>query len=247
MSFFWVTGNDYGYLSEMQLQWLEKDLAFVPKQRPLVIFLHIPSISNVVQFNPGRDPNRESLINKAALYNLLYGYEVHLMSGHVHWNENNIKGNIFEHNHGAISGAWWSGPICYDGSPKGYGVYKMNKKLSWYYKSVGKEWDHQFRVYKPGEHPDFPGEYCINIWNWDPYWKVSWYEDDRLSGNPEQRIALDPIAISKYSNNGTPKKHSWVVPQNNGHMFFFKPKTPSSRIKVEVVDRFKNVYILELQ
>lgn len=231
----------YGYVPETQLQWLEKDLALVPKDKPVVIFLHIPSFSQVVGHNPGRDVNKESVINRDALYGILEGFEAHLISGHVHWNENTVNGNIFEHNTAAISGAWWSG-ICYDGTPKGYGVYESDSgELSWYYQSIGEDKNHQFRLYGPGAHPDFPDDYMVNVWNWDPEWKITWYENGTKSGQPENIVAADPLALDIYSP-GKPKKQPWISAQKNGHMFVFKPKNADSKVIVEVTDRFGNIY-----
>jgi hypothetical protein len=61
------------------------------------------------------------------------------MSGHAHVNEKWEEGNIIEHNHGAVCGAWWTGPVCSEGTPAGYAVYEVNgSEISWYYKSTGK-------------------------------------------------------------------------------------------------------------
>jgi hypothetical protein len=231
----------YGYLPETQLAWLEKDLALVPKDNPLVVFLHIPSFSQIVAHNPGRDINKESVINREALYKILEGYESHLISGHVHWNENTVNNHIFEHNTAAISGAWWSG-ICYDGTPKGYGVYRSDGgDLSWHYQSVGENQDFQFRLYPPGSHPDFPNDYMVNVWNWDPQWQVNVYENGNRTVQSVQVIATDPLAMEIYGP-GKPKKQPWISAQKNGHMFVFKPQDPNSKVEVEVIDRFGNKY-----
>ncbi|WP_373493430.1 calcineurin-like phosphoesterase C-terminal domain-containing protein, partial [Aquiflexum sp.] len=232
----------YGYLDEVQLSWLKEDLANIPKEKPLVVFLHIPSFSHVVEYNPGRDVNKESVVNREALNQILDGYQVHLISGHVHWNENTVIGNVFEHNTGAISGAWWSGEICYDGTPKGYGIYHSDKgDFSWKYKSIGKSINSQIRTYPKGAHPDFPDSCCINIWNWDLDWKVFWYENGIKAGEPRREITTDPMAMEIYAPD-KPKKHPWISPQKNAHMFFFEPNDPSAVIKIEVIDRFGNIY-----
>ncbi len=95
------------------------------KDQLLIINLHIP-VHNAVK-------------NNSALYALLTGYKnVHIMSGHTHYNVNKITDGIYEHNHGAVCGAWWTGPICEDGTPRGYGVYEVDgTELKWYYKSTG--------------------------------------------------------------------------------------------------------------
>lgn len=231
----------YGYLSETQLSWLEQDLEGLEKGSEIVVFLHIPSFSDIVRLNPGRDANKESIVNRAALYEILKPFKAHLISGHVHWNENREEGNIFEHNTAAISGAWWSG-ICYDGTPKGYGVYQSNSgEMSWHYKSIGKTKDFQLRVYPPGKSDKYPDHYLVNVWNWDPAWEIQWTENDRVAGSPTRVETVDPMAADIYAPD-KPKKQPWISPQVNGHMFAFKKIDPRAKIKIRVKDRFGNVY-----
>lgn len=240
--FFLGNKQYYGYLDETQLHWLEQDLKHVEKGSELVVFLHIPTYSNVVSFNSGRDINKESVINREVLYSILKDYKVHLISGHVHWNENNVNTNIFEHNTAAISGAWWTADFCYDGSPKGYGVYQMKENLSWHYQAIGEESSHQFRLYNPGAHPDFPEEYCVNIWNWDPEWKVYWKENGVRMGEARQEVTYDPKAIQLFTNRPADAKHPWISPQRNAHMFFFHPNSTQKTVEIEVIDRFGQIY-----
>lgn len=124
-----------GYIGENQLAWLAKDLKYVGKDQLLIINLHIP-VHNAVK-------------NNTALYALLEGYKnVHIMSGHTHYNLNKITNGIYEHNHGTVCGAWWTGPICEDGTPRGYGVYEVNgTDMKWYYKSTGFDKTKQVSMY----------------------------------------------------------------------------------------------------
>ncbi len=102
-----------GYITEDQLGWLAKDLQYVDKNALLIINLHIPVYNQVK--------------NNKDFYALLEGYKnVHIMSGHTHYNANNLSNGVFEHNHGTVCGGWWTGPICGDGTPRGYAVYEVN-------------------------------------------------------------------------------------------------------------------------
>lgn len=240
--FFLGNKQYYGYLSEVQLAWLELDLEGLEKGAELVVFLHIPAESEIVRLNPGRDPNKESLVNRQALYEILEPYCAHLISGHVHWNENREVGHVFEHNTAAISGAWWSGPICYDGTPKGYGVYRSeNGKISWYYKSIGQDAGHQFKAYPPGTGRDFADHYLVNVWNWDPRWDLEWLENGAVSGKPERVETYDPSAAKLYAAD-MPKKQPWISAQITGHIFVFKAINPQAAIIFRAKDRFGNVY-----
>lgn len=232
-----------GYLSEKQLQWLEQDLALVKPGSTVVVSLHIPTNTGAA-----RRGNREESIggvvsNRKQLYKILQPYKTHIMSGHTHFNEKWEEGNIMEHNHGAVCGAWWTGPICSDGTPSGYGVYEVDgDKIQWYYKSTQHPKTHQVRIYGKGKSKDSPEEIVVNVWNWDPLWKVEWYEDGVSKGIMEQRVGLDPWAVELYEGVEMPVKHKFVDPTLADHLFFAKPSGNSKNILVKATDRFGNVY-----
>lgn len=232
-----------GYITENQLQWLEQDLALVKPGSTVVVSLHIPTFTGA-----SKRANREEepggvVANRKHLYKLLAPYKVHIMSGHTHFNDNWEEGDMMEHNHGTVCGAWWTGPICGDGTPAGYGVYEVDgSDLKWYYKSTGLAKDKQLRVYTKGRIKESPDEISANVWNWDNKWKVEWYEDGVLKGPMEHRVAYDPWAVELYAGPELPKKHKFVEPTLNDHMFFAKPSPNAKQITVKATDRFGNVY-----
>lgn len=232
-----------GYINEEQLAWLEQDLKLVTPGSTVVLSVHIPTFTGAPRRYPERDTAGAIVSNREHLYKLLKPFNTHIMSGHTHFNDNIVAKNRFEHCHGTVCGAWWSGPICWDGTPSGYGVYKAKgSKLSWYYKSIGKDKNHQFRVYKKGEHPEHLDKWCLNIWNWDPAWKIAWYEDGIKKANVSKITALDPLSIKLHTGPELPIRRTWVEPDLNDHMFFFKPNEKAKSITVEITDRFENIY-----
>ena len=143
-----------------------------------------------------------------------------------------------EHNHGTVCGAWWTGPICGDGTPRGYGVYEVNgSEIRWYYKSTDKDKDHQLRIYPKGYDKNNPEEIAVNIWNWDTKWKVEWLEDGVYKGAPSQRVAKDPWAAELYEGPALPQKHKFVEPTLTEHLFFIKPSAGAKKITVRATDR----------
>jgi len=236
-------GNKYiGYLGEEQLAWLEQDLSHVEKGKTVVVSLHIPSYTGAVKRYPDRDTIGGTVSNREHLYRLLEGYNAHLMSGHTHFNDNMIQGHVYEHCHGTVCGAWWSGPICFDGTPSGYAVYEARgSELKWQYKGTGLDINEQFRVYEAGYHPDFPDQMSLNCWNYDPAWEISWFENGMKKGAPERIVAKDPWSMELHTGPELPKRREWVEPQLNDHMFFFRPESKDN-LMVEVKDRFGNVY-----
>ena len=241
--FYLGTGTKYiGHIPEEQLAWLEQDLKLVEKGKTVVVSLHIPSYTGAVKRYPDRDTLGGTVSNREHLYRMLEGYNAHLMSGHTHFNDNMINGHVYEHCHGTVCGAWWSGPICHDGTPNGYAVYEAKgSELQWKYKGTGMDVNEQFRVYPTGYHKDFADQMSLNCWNYDPTWEISWFENGIKKGSPEKRVAVDPWSVELHTGPTLPARRTWVEPQLNDHMFFFKPENKENLV-IEAKDRFGNVY-----
>ncbi|MBC3538597.1 calcineurin-like phosphoesterase C-terminal domain-containing protein [Rufibacter sediminis] len=243
--FFIGTAKRYiGYLTEKQLQWLEQDLAFVKPGSTVVVSVHIPVNSGEKRRANLKDESLGGVVsNRKELYRLLKPFKAHIMSGHTHVCEKVMEGDIIEHTHGAVCGAWWTGPICTDGSPSGYGVYEVDgSELKWYYKSVGHPREHQVRLYPKGSVKDRPDEIVANVWNWDPAWKVIWFEDGVRKGEMKQETGLDPLSVQLHAGPNLPAKHKFVDPTLTDHLFWAKPSAGAKQIKIEVTDRFGQVY-----
>jgi hypothetical protein len=240
----WHGTGFIGYVDERQLRWLEADLAHVERGRTVVLFQHIPMISTQYRRRNERAPGLGSgVTNRMALYRLLQPYKAHVMSGHTHENENVLENGLFDHVHGAVCGAWWTGAIGQDGSPNGYGVYEADgESLKWHYKATGKPSTYQLRVYGPGTDSKQPNVLMANVWNWDPEWKVTWVEDGRPRGPMESFIANDPLAAKQMTGPALPQGRGWIEPAPTSHMFRCTPSSGAREVRVEVVDRFGASY-----
>lgn len=233
-----------GYLTEKQLQWLEQDLSYVKPGTTVVVALHIPVDSGDQRRNKLKDEPLGGVVsNRAELYRILKPYTAHIMSGHTHICEKVFNENTTEHIHGAVCGAWWTGPICTDGTPSGYGVYEVSGgDIKWYYKSVGHDRKHQLRSYPKGAVAGRPDEIVANVWNWDPQWKVTWFENGVRQGEMQQQTGLDPMAVQLQAGDQLPAKHKWVEPTMTDHLFFARPSANAKEIRIEATDRFGQVY-----
>lgn len=217
-----------GNISQNQLDWLQKDLSFVQKDWLIILCVHIP-VHNGIK-------------NNEALYALLEDRKVHIMSGHTHYHRNVIKGNIFEHNHGTVCGAWWTGPICGDGTPCGYGVYKVKgTELSWHYQSTGESADHQMNIFV--DTVSSQKQVQVNIWNHDPEWKTEYWIDGSHKGSLEQVEAFDPQAYATLLGPELPKPRGFAEPRKTEHMFKAMIPATVKEIKVIATDRFGKKYI----
>ncbi|MCD0488161.1 calcineurin-like phosphoesterase family protein [Pedobacter sp. MC2016-14] len=224
--------NYDGYISEEQLAWLAKDLQYIAKDQLLIINLHIPVYNQVK--------------NNKDFYAVLEGFKnVHIMSGHTHYNANNITNGIFEHNHGTVCGAWWTGPICEDGTPRGYAVYEVNgNKLKWYYKSTGFPKEHQIKLY--ADRLTNQTRVIANVWNWDPEWKVEYFLDGKPMGKMENQVGLDPLSVTLYQGPELPAGRHFPEPRQTDHLFIAHFDAAVKTIKVTATDRFGEKYTTEI-
>jgi hypothetical protein len=241
---FWHGTSYVGYLDRDQLRWLEADLARVEPGRPVIVILHIPVRGSRYLRDGERRPGASvSVNNREVLYRLLEPFRAHILCGHTHENDHVFEHGTHEHVSGTVSGAWWSGPICADGTPGGYSVYEVSgEEVRWRYKATGLPAEHQMRVYPVGSDPTAPREVVANVWDWDPEWRVVWYEDGERRGEMARRVGLDPLSVELHAGEELPLRRTWVDPYPTRHLFY-APVSPETReVRVEATDRFGRVY-----
>ena len=238
-------GRDYfyiGYLDERQLQWLERDLSYVKPGSRVVVSLHIQTTND----KSDRDAFQygiigDNLCNKPAFYSMLEPYKTTILSGHSHTADfEQISENIFEINVAGFCGAWWCGEVCIDGAPAGYKIFDMNgKDMEWIYKGCGHPLDYQVKVYTG--HEWYPGQIVANVWDFDPEWKVEYYEDGVKVCDMERFKAQDPLAVELYKDPSSLKR-SWVYAAPTENMFKAPVTDGAKELEVRVTDRFGRVY-----
>lgn len=236
-SVFWY-GGYIGYIDQEQLDWLAADLSMVEPGKTVVFFMHIPVYNKQHErFSKKKPSDREVITNRELLYAIAAPFKSYFICGHMHESEYIKEENREIHVVGAVCGAWWTGGICFDGTPRGYGVYTVNgSELSRLYKSSGEESTYQMRLYPPGYDKEHPDMLIANVWGYDESWKVQWYEEGTLMGEMDRRNAKDPLAVSLYDAEGTPEKHPWVDAVYTDHLFFAKPSGNAEIIMVEAID-----------
>ena len=245
---FWNRAAYFGYLDGEQMAWLEQDLARVEEGRPVVVFMHIPALSTRYRREGKGQPNpSRNVTNREALYALLEPYQSHIITGHTHENEHVFEQGTHEQVCGTACGAWWTGPVCTDGTPNGYAVYEVEgERIRWRYKATRHGADHQLRVYSRGSDPEAPDEFVANVWNWDPEWEVRWFADGEPRGSMARRVGLDPLARRRYQGDEKPERRSWVDPVPTGHLFYAPQPADAERIRVEATDRWGRTYTAHL-
>lgn len=258
-------GNYSAGFSDEQLEWLRRDLSYVPKDKMVLLCLHIP-ISTKSLSSVKEEGKRHDMQNLFDAVELISGYANPMVfSGHTHTNfKNTLSGGVREFTVGAMSGCWWWSRNCADGSPNGYLVcrFEGNRLVSHIYKGLGFSDRHQMRIYRGdavfgGKFEAFPMQYghntlLINVFNWDEDWKVEVYENGRLCASelqpmerdkdfvPTDRSSKDWWAIG-YNVGVIGRGHAKGSRRNNycaqcWHMFRYDVQDPSAKVKVVVTD-----------
>ena len=245
---FWHGAGYLGYLDADQLAWLEADLSRVEAGRPVVVAQHIPALGSRHAREGRATPGSSvSVTNRQLLYRLLEPYAAHVLVGHTHEQDHVFEHGVHEHVLGTVCGAWWSGPICGDGTPNGYGVFEIEgERIRWRYKATGHADEHQIRTYPKGADPNAPEEVVANVWDWDPEWTVVWYENGERRGSMARRVGRDPLSVELHLGPDLPPRRTWVEPYPTRHLFYAPVTADTRSVRVEATDRFGRVYTDEV-
>ena len=262
--------RDYeDFVVQEQLDWLKKDLEFVPKSTPIFITMHAPLYN---------DSNNGRLNNTSAFEAVLDGYtNVHVWSGHTHemYNVDKLSSkHIFEHNAGAVCATWWwtghftSGiHIAQDGAPGGYSIVNVDgTDFKWKFKGTGRKQEYQFRTYdrntialtadKYASGADDWGKLCFisSAGDWvNPnssnyvyinIWNYDplWNIEVKEGGNVlkvERVTERDPLHLIAYNGKNPTGGFGTTLTK---HMFRVQASSANSTLDIKVTDRFGEIY-----
>ena len=163
--------------------------------------------------------------------------------------------------------------ICTDGAPGGYSVWDITgTDKKWRYKGTGRDADEQFRSYDLNkvyftvekDAPKVPAalkskfekytdaypknsdnEVLINIWNWNPKWKIEIKENGKTLSSTRVK-GYDPLHIAaltakRFIDASLTEEPAFTTTVNY-HMFKVKASSATSTIDIKVTDEFGNVY-----
>ncbi len=240
-------GKDWyyiGYLPEEQLHWMEQDLALVGKEMKVVVSLHIPTTLREwdrTGYNFDFSKIADVMCNKKAVYDLLEPYDALILSGHIHTGDNEIiSDRLMEHNVSSLGGAWWCGPICVDGGPACFKLYTFDgTDVKWTYYGCGTPEEYQMKVY--ADDPAYPGQVVVDVWDYDPQWKVEYFEDGAKVCDMTRFEGKDPLAMDLYRDPSSLKR-GWVCAVLTQNLLKAPLSPDAKEIEVRVTDRFGRVY-----
>ncbi|MCQ2184391.1 MAG: calcineurin-like phosphoesterase C-terminal domain-containing protein [Bacteroidales bacterium] len=247
------------YIDAQQLSWLKKDIATVSPETPVIIYMHAP-FNRVTGIKDGvlefHDDFSDEHPHSDVLYFLKDFKRIYLLSGHTHENYYVQESErILEHNNVGVAGSSWSTEGLFginmsrDGVPCGYSIYEIDgDNLSWYYKPVGMNVeDCQFRAYDMNTVPDKFGVkdgrsnvIWLNVFNWDPEWKIEAVED----GKPldvTRKWLKDPLYTAGVQGSELMDKGAFK-PHANSHMFEIQALSADAPVEITVTDRFGRVF-----
>jgi hypothetical protein len=203
-------GNYAGGFGEQQLAWLKNDLAGVPRDKLVVLCMHIPVVSTPLPLVPTAptpgDPTRPPRFIEEDLntfFKLLEDRPHTLsVSGHTHINchaflekADGWNGRVPHHHYncGTVSGSWWCGApdevgiphaTMRDGVPNGYAFLNIKKNdytIDW--RSARKSPDYQMALIVPPQINVTDAEKTllkVNVFNGSPKTKV----ETRIGNGP---------------------------------------------------------------
>ena len=251
------------------LDWLKKDLSFVSKTTPLVVTLHAPVHDRNGNASVGNNSVFLSLIydynttivsgHSHVLYNVVKSKYVEQNSGAVcaAWWWAGKYNPTFN--------------IGTDGAPNGYRITSVSgKEQNSLFKAIGRPEDYQFRAYDRnsicinaanyGVLPEresilFEEDYgsyrtassanevIVNVWDWDPSWKVEMFENGKALSVSQMSGSYDPAFLIAYTiprlleNNGV----TWHSSKTN-HLFKAAASSATSSVEIKVTDDEGRVY-----
>ena len=232
--FYKKEGGYKGFFTDDQLQFVDNYIQLIPKNRLIVLMMHIPIVA---------------CENKEAMFRILEKRAHTLsISGHTHklahvfldeefgWNGPNPHHHFIN---GTVSGSWWCGmkdelgiphATMNDGAPNGYAILKF--KGSTYkieYKAARRPADYQMNIYL-SDDIDIDVldtvSVLVNIFNGSEKSSVEMDFDDSGNWIPlEQTIARDPANMKLYE--WSPFLDSAINDQPLDDLFGWKMDYPS--------------------
>ena len=230
------SGYELGY-TESVIDWVTGLNRHIPEDADIYIAQH--SSAN------GRHYTGGMITRYDALVNALKGHKITFLSGHNHTNRNfEYAPGITEHNIAAICGTWWDVYHCTDGTPRGYKVFTKNgKNLEWYYKSIGKDRNFQYEIYRPGQTRQHPDCIVVNAWDYDEHWSITWSEDGKAMGpmtHVEEYSPMHEASMKELYEKKERKIPTYRQTKKSRHYFAAKPSESAKKITIEIKDRFGN-------
>lgn len=128
-----------GWVDAAQMSWLDRELAVIPREQPIILCSHLPFRTSVMDsFGPflAPSPGRVRVLNADAVLSRLKDRPLALiLQGHVHLNERLSEGGVPCITGGAVCGKWWDGSNL--GTPPGLGIIEIGPSTGAHHATPG--------------------------------------------------------------------------------------------------------------
>lgn len=268
-------GRNYiGRVTQDQIDWLKQDLKHISKTTTVVVAMHVPLYDAYGKLSLSKGQELIDCFEGYQVHFLTghthNNYNVEVTEKNIF--EHNVGAICATW---WWTGKLSNNQICKDGTAGGYGIWNINgNDIKWTYKAIGEKDSYQFRCYdlnkvhitaaefvpngsdasKNTFELNYAGGYqnkrndnyiYINIWNWDPAWKLEVRENGLLLDYKAAVAKKDPLHIISYEakrldQNNTPT--SSFVTDYSSHIFELETSSPNSDLEIAVTDRFGNIY-----
>jgi len=232
-------------VDQQQLNWLKEYVRYIPKDANIYVAMHAP-------VNNFRASNFVLAGGHKQILDIFSEYKLGFLTGHTHINSNfEVVPGVIEHNVASSCGAFWQYFYAPDGTPSGYQVFELKaQQTEWYFKTIGKDRNFQMELYSKGSFTDKPDAIVAKVWNWDPEWKVEWFEDGKYMGKMNQFNATDPTyrrAMEVLVQEGKitkaqSGKGNFLKPRTSFFYFSAIPDKKTKSVVVVATDRFGKKY-----
>jgi 3',5'-cyclic AMP phosphodiesterase CpdA len=232
------TGHYRGRLGDRQLQWMKRYLRRVPRDRLLVLAMHIPL------YCARSDDDHVYVVDRDRLFGLLDGRRVLAIAGHMHVFEHDVLDRsvgwggvspFVQVTCAAVSGSWWSGPEDArgipttdqrDGTPNGYHLFHFDTE-GWEqrYKAAGRAGDYQMRISSPSGTVPVSAldttSVVVNVFAGSEQWKVEVSLDGGPARPMTRKVRTDPYferLLAQFPDSfdqgiePVPSGHIWTAP-----------------------------------
>ena len=253
-------------VTDEQLDWLKKDLSYVSKSTPVVLTMH----ATTTNMNAAERQKLVNAVSGFDQVHFLTGHTHKVgntLSGNYFDHNSGAVCAAWW-----WSGYYYPGiHIGQDGAYGGYQIFNIaGDDFKWQYKPTGKSSDIQFRTYdrntielsaekympsagqtykdafnalaKDWVSPSSANEVYINVWNYDPQWKIEVTENGKTLST-ERVSVVDPLYILTYSTKAMEKNTKPTFnPGTTSHVWKVTASAANTPLEIKVTDRFGNVY-----
>lgn len=226
-----------GYTEELTkpvLDWIKHDLSYVPAGTTVFLNMHAAGWNTAAEEGNIRDAKQ--------LEEILKDYTVHVFCGHTHFFQNaEPNAKLYQHNIGAVCGAWWDSWINRCGAPNGYLIVNVDgNDVSWSYKATREKSNYQFKTYLPGTFITQKDYFVANVWDYDSQCKVEWMADGKPMGEMERFTDQDQSYLENTD------KHNDNGPINTPHLFRVKAPVGTRVVTVAFTNRFGERFVQQV-